>query len=373
MPEVARGLEGVVVGSSSISKVFGDEGNLVYRGVSIHDLAQHASFEEVVFLLWHGRLPRRNELQSLSSRLAEQRAVPEPVLRWLRESPREDSMATLRTAVSMLSGYDADADDLTLDASTRQAERLVSMMATLVAAIGRVRDGRDPVPPKSDLSHSANFLYMLSGDVPDEAATRTLEQALVLHADHGFNASTFSARVTTSTLSDMHSAIVSAVGTLKGASHGGANTRVMQMLLEIESSGDEPDAWVRRALEQRKRIMGFGHRVYKVEDPRATHLRRSSQRLSEATRDGKWFQMSQIIERVVHEQKGLYPNVDFYSASTYYMLGIPTHLYTPIFALSRVAGWTAHVLEQMADNRLMRPRSNYTGPESAPWVPLDER
>jgi len=282
-------------------------------------------------------------------------------------------MATLRTAVSMLSGYDADAGDASLDAARRQAERLVATMSTLVAALGRVREGKEPVAPDPQLSHAANFLYMLSGERPGEAAARTFEQALVLHADHGFNASTFSARVTTSTLSDLYSAMVSAIGTLKGASHGGAATRVMEMLLEIQSSDEEPGAWVRRALAEHKRIMGFGHRVYKVEDPRATHLRRSSESLSMATGDATWFDMSQSIERAVHENKGLFPNVDFYAASTYYMLGIPTHLYTPIFAVSRVAGWTAHVLEQMADNRLIRPRSDYTGPLSAPFVPLDAR
>jgi citrate synthase len=373
MPEFARGLEGVVVASSSMSKVFGEEGNLVYRGVSIHDLARHSSFEEVVYLLWYGQLPRRSELDAFTAQLASQRRVPDAVLEWILQAPREDSMATLRTAVSMLSGYDADGNDTSLEAGRRKAERLVAMIATLVAAIGRVRDGGAPLPPDAELSHAANFLYMLSGERPSNEATRTFDQALVLHADHGFNASTFAARVTTSTLSDVHSAIVSAIGTLKGASHGGANARVMQMLLEIESSGEKPEAWVRQALERRQRIMGFGHRVYKAEDPRATHLRRSSEVLSQTTEDGKWFRMSQAIEQVLREEKGLYPNVDFYSASTYYMLGIPTHLYTPIFALSRVAGWTAHVLEQMQDNRLIRPRSNYTGPENVTYEPLDAR
>jgi citrate synthase len=287
MPEFARGLEGVVVASSSMSKVFGEEGNLVYRGVSIHDLARHSSFEEVVYLLWYGQLPRRSELDAFTAQLASQRRVPDAVLEWILQAPREDSMATLRTAVSMLSGYDADGNDTSLEAGRRKAERLVAMIATLVAAIGRVRDGGAPLPPDAELSHAANFLYMLSGERPSNEATRTFDQALVLHADHGFNASTFAARVTTSTLSDVHSAIVSAIGTLKGASHGGANARVMQMLLEIESSGEKPEAWVRQALERRQRIMGFGHRVYKAEDPRATHLRRSSEVLSQTTEDGK--------------------------------------------------------------------------------------
>ena len=373
MPDGARGLEGVVVASSSMSKVFGEQGNLVYRGFGIHDLAQHSSFEEVVYLLWHGALPRRDELESFRARLAARRTVPAPVLDWIRGAPREDSMATLRTAVSMLSGYDDDAGDTSPGAARRQSERLVARVATLVAAIGRRRMDAEPLAPDPGLSHAANFLYMLSGARPQDEATRTFDQALVLHADHGFNASTFSARVTASTLSDVHSAIVSAIGTLKGASHGGANTRVMEMLLEIASSGVEPAAWIRAALQKHQRIMGFGHRVYKVEDPRATHLRRASEALSLATGDDTWFRMSQAIEAVVHGEKGLYPNVDFYSASTYYMLGIPTHLFTPIFALSRVAGWTAHVLEQMQDNRLIRPRSNYTGPESATYIALADR
>lgn len=373
MSEFARGLEGVVVASSSMSKVFGEEGNLVYQGVSIHDLARYSSFEEVVYLLWHGRLPRRSELDAFAARLAAQRGVPEAVLEWIGRAPREDSMAMLRTAVSMLSGHDADSNDSSLEAARRKAERLVASIATLVAAIGRARDGDAPVQPRDDLSHAANFLYMLRGEPPRDEATRTFDQALVLHADHGFNASTFAARVTTSTLSDVHSAIVSAIGTLKGTSHGGANARVMEMLLEIDSSGEAPEDWVRQALGKRQRIMGFGHRVYKVEDPRATYLRQSSEALSQTGGDGKWFRISRAVEQAVRQEKGLYPNVDFYSASTYYMLGIPTPLYTPIFALSRVGGWTAHVLEQMQDNRLIRPRSNYTGPENVTYAPLDAR
>ena len=373
MSEVSRGLEGVVVGSSAISKVYGDEGNLIYRGVSIHELAQQSSYEEVVFLLWNGRLPRRPELEEFSARLAAERQVPEAVLEWIRTAPEEDSMATLRTAVSALSGFDADAEDTSLMAAERKAFRLVAGMATLVAAIGRARDGADFVPPHPNLPHAANFLYMLSGQEPDRAAARTFDQALVLHADHGFNASTFTARVTTSTLSDMHSAVVAAIGTLKGASHGGANTRVMQMLLQIDGSSQTPEVWIREQVAAGHRIMGFGHRVYRVEDPRATHLRQSSEALAKARGDDKWFVMSRRIEQYMGQDKGLFPNVDFYSASTYYMLNIPVHLYTPIFALSRISGWTAHVLEQMQDNRLIRPRSNYTGPTAIPYVPLAQR
>lgn len=373
MTEVSRGLEGVVVGSSSISKVYGDEGNLIYRGIGIHELAAQSSYEEIVFLLWNGRLPRRPELDECAARLAASRQVPEAVLDWIRAAPEEDSMATLRTAVSALSAYDEDAEDTSLLAAERKAYRLVASMATLVAAIGRARDNKPFVPPDPELPHAANFLYMLNGSAPDATSARTFEQALVLHADHGFNASTFTARVTTSTLSDMHSAVVAAIGTLKGASHGGANTRVMQMLLEIDGSAQTAEAWVRDQLAVGRRIMGFGHRVYKVEDPRATHLRQASEALAKLHGDDKWFNMSRRIEQCMREEKGLFPNVDFYSASAYFLLGIPIHLYTPIFALSRISGWTAHILEQMQDNRLIRPRSNYLGPTGIAYVPLAQR
>jgi len=373
MPEVARGLEGVVVAQSAMSKVFGEEGDLVYRGYSIHDLAAHATFEEVAFLLWNGRLPRRAELQELTQELASMRAVPQPVLEWIRKAPAGDSMAKLRTAVSMLSHYDDQSENLETSAVTQTAKRLTAQMATLTAAIGRAQDGHDTIAPDAQLGHAANFLYMLTGTKPDDIATRTFDQALVLHADHGFNASTFSARVTTSTLSDMYSAIVAAIGTLKGASHGGANQRVMEMLLELDASGKTPEAWVHDALAAGKRIMGFGHRVYKVIDPRAVALRSSSRKLAEVCDDDKWFRLSEEIEKIVDQAKGLKPNVDFFSASTYYMLGIPTHLYTPIFAVSRIVGWSAHVLEQMGNNRLIRPRSEYTGALQANWVDLDQR
>ncbi len=373
MSEGTRGLEGVVVGSSSISKVYGDEGNLIYRGIGIHDLAQHSSYEETVFLLWNGRLPRRVELQALTSRLAAARSVPEPILEWIRSAPEEDSMATLRTAVSALSAYDPDAEDTSLLGAERKAFRLVAQVATLVAAIGRARESKAILAPSDDGSHAASFLAMLGSDGNDASAARLLDQALVLHADHGFNASTYAARVTTSTLSDMHSAVVAAIGTLKGASHGGANTRVMQMLLEIDGSGHTPEAWVREQLATGRRIMGFGHRVYKVEDPRATHLRQAAEALARSSGDDKWTTMSRRLEQCMREEKGLYPNVDFYSASTYYLLGIPIHLYTPLFAMSRVAGWTAHIREQMQDNRLIRPRSNYVGPTGIPYVPLSQR
>ena len=374
MSEFARGLEGVVVASTSISKVDGERGALIYRGIDIHDLAASSTFEEVVFLLWHGNLPRHQELVDFAAGLAEERRVPAEVLDLVRRVPRDaDPMATLRTAASLLSAWDPDAEDTGADANRRKARRLTAGMATLVAAIGRAREGQPPVAPDPSLSHAANFLYMLQGKRPDAVAERTFDQALVLHADHGFNASTFAARVTTSTFSDMHSAVVSAIGTLKGPLHGGANTRVMQMLLDVEASGKSPEDWVREALEAKQRVMGFGHRVYKVEDPRAVHLRRACKDLGASQGDLKWYRLSQAIEKIMADTKGMYPNVDFYSASTYWMLGIPMQLYTPIFALSRVSGWTAHVMEQAQDNRLIRPRSDYVGKREVTYTPLESR
>jgi len=374
MPEVARGLEGVVVAPTSISKVDGEKGALIYQGVDIHDLATHSTFEEVVSLLWTGELPDAGELRRFTAALAADRVVPAPVLDLVqRLAPHDDCMATLRTAVSALSAFDPEAEDMSVEAGRRKARRLTASMGTLVAAIARARAGKPLVEPDPERSHAGNFLYMASGHSPDPVSERVFDQALVLHADHGFNASTFAARVTTSTLADMHSAIVSAIGTLKGPLHGGANMRVMQMLLELESSGKTPEAWVREKLAAKERIMGFGHRVYKVEDPRAVHLRKACQQVGQATGNLKWFHTSQAIERIVQEEKGLAPNVDFYSASTYYMLGIPLELYTALFAMSRVAGWTAHVLEQVQDNRLIRPRSEYVGRRGVQYVRVEDR
>ena len=374
MQEIAKGLEGVVVAPTSISKVDGEKGALIYRGIDIHDLAQKSSFEEVVFLLWNGRLPGRTELSSFSAAMAAERTVPEPVLDLVRRTPRHsDVMATLRTATSALSSYDRDAEDGSPAALQRKARRLTACLGTLAAAIGRAREGHPAIAPDPERTYANNFLHMLNGREPDPVAVRTFDQALVLHADHGFNASTFSARVTTSTQSDMHSAVVTAIGTLKGPLHGGANTRVMQMLLEIERSGKQPAVWVRDALAAGQRVMGFGHRVYKVEDPRAVHLRRSCKDLGVALGDSQWYNLSIAVEKEVREAKGLYPNVDFFSASTYYMLGIPMELYTAIFAMSRVSGWTAHIIEQSEDNRLIRPRSNYIGQRDVPYVPVESR
>ena len=374
MPDVARGLEGVVVAPTSISKVDGEKGALIYQGIDIHDLAAHSTFEEVVYLLWNGKLPQRAELDALTAELASETEVPAPVLDVVaRIAAGRDAMASLRTAVSMLSAFDPDAEDMSLPAGHRKAIRLTAGMATLVAAIGRAMAGKAPIAPDPRRSIAANFLYMFTGVEPDPVTVRLFDQALVLHADHGFNASTFAARVTTSTLADMHSAIVSAIGTLKGSLHGGANMRVMQMLLQVDAAGNPADAWIREKLAAKERIMGFGHRVYKVEDPRAVHLRKACKALGELHGDLKWYDMSMAIEKAVHDDKGLAPNVDFYSASAYYLMGIPLELYTAIFAMSRVAGWTAHVLEQVQDNRLIRPRSEYVGQRGVKYVLLEDR
>lgn len=368
------GLEDVVANTSEICFVDGKEGRLVYHGYDIHDLVKgRASFEEVVFLLWHGALPTKSELAAFTQDVAEKRALHSNVLAFLRDVPKDaNAMSVLRTAVSYAGLFDTDDGDESRDANVRKATRLVAQIPTIVASFERIRQGLEPVQPDPALSAASSFFYLLRGEKPDEFTERAFNIALILHADHELNASTFSARVTAGTLSDMYSSIVSAIGTLKGPLHGGANEQVMRMLLEI---GDLPKAesWISDALEEKKKIMGFGHRVYRTDDPRATHLRVLSKEAGERAGQPKWYEMSQVIERVVKDQKGLNPNVDFYSASMYYSLGLPTHLFTPIFACSRVSGWTAHVLEQYANNRLIRPRAEYTGPTHVQYVPLDQR
>lgn len=367
------GLEDVVAGTSEICFIDGKEGRLLYRGFDIRDLAEHASFEEVVYLLWHGELPTRAQLDAFVQQIKAAQALPGQVLELIeRIPPATHPMAALRTAVSYLGTLDPDQEDQSREANLRRATRLVAQFPTLVAAIQRVRQGKEPVAPRRDLSLAANFLYMLRGEEPSPLHAQVMNVALVLHADHELNASTFAARVTAATLSDMYSAITAAIGALKGPLHGGANEQVMRTLLEI-GSPDKAEEWVKQALAQKKRIMGFGHRVYKTEDPRATILRRLSQKVAEAAGDTRWYEISRAVEKVVLAEKGLYPNVDFYSASTYYVMGIPFELYTPIFAVSRISGWTAHVLEQYANNRLIRPRAEYVGPTSRQWVPIDQR
>jgi citrate synthase len=373
MPEVKIGLQDVVIPTSEICAIDGERGTLVYRGYDIHDLAEHSTFEEVLYLLWHGRLPRAEELGDFEDQLAANRSVPPEILDLLeRFPPSQPPMDILRTAVSALSLYDSDAHDMSPEANARKALRLTAQMSTLVAAYGRIRQGKQSLAPVPKLSHAANFLYMLNGRTPDAASARWFDIALILHADHSFNSSTFAARVTASTLSDLHSAITSAIGTLKGPLHGGANEQVMKMLLEVQSP-DRVDDYIHSLLGQKKKVMGFGHRVYRTDDPRATELRRMSEALCARAGQTRWFEISRKIEALMIREKNLNANVDFYSASAYYVLGIPLDLYPLIFALSRISGWTAHVLEQYAHNKLIRPLAEYTGPENLKYVPIEAR
>ena len=370
------GLEDVVAASSSICYLDGERGVLAYCGYDIHDLAHGATFEEVCYLLSHGRLPSRAELGDLQSQLAAARPVPDAILRLMRQLPAADGMDALRTLTSALGHYDPEASDNSAAANYRKAVRLTAQMGSIVATHGRLQAGGGAIQPDPALSHAANFLYMLTGNRPGALAARAFDTALVLHADHELNASTFAARVAAATLTDLHSAIVGAIGTLKGPLHGGANADVMRLLLEIgeDAAPERIDEAIRSRLARKIKIPGFGHRVYRTEDPRATHLRRMSKELGERAGNTRWFEMSQRIERLVASEKPLYPNVDFYSASTYYTLGIPIDLFTPIFAVSRISGWTAHCLEQYSNNRLIRPRTDYIGPEyPQTFVPVERR
>jgi citrate synthase len=370
------GLEDIVATSSAICYIDGDRGILSYRGYDIHDLARFATFEEVCYLLWHGRLPTRAELGDLQSQLAAARPLPESIIRLMKMLPPSDGMDALRTLTSALGHYDPDGADNSASASYRKSVRLTAQIASLVATWGRMQQGGHPLTPDPAMGHAASFLYMLTGNRPGATSVRAMDIALTLHADHELNASTFAARVAAATLTDVHSAVVAGIGTLKGPLHGGANAEVMKMLLEIgeDAGADRVDAYVRGKLARKEKISGFGHRVYRTEDPRATHLRRMSKELGQKTGRTKWFDMSERIEALVRSEKKLYPNVDFYSASTYYTMGIAVDLYTPIFAVSRISGWTAHVLEQYANNRLIRPRAEYTGPAyPQSWVPVEQR
>jgi citrate synthase len=358
------GLEDVVAASSAICYLDGDRGVLAYYGYDIHDLARNASFEEVCYLLWNGRLPNRAELGDLQSQLAAARPLSESILRLMKQLPPSDGMDMVRTLTSALGQYDPETADNSKAANYRKAVRLTAQLASLVATYGRLQAGGGPIQPDPALGHAANFLYMLTGDRPNALSTRAFDVALVLHADHELNASTFAGRVAAATLTDLYSAVVAAIGTLKGPLHGGANADVMRLLIEIgpDAPPERIDDAIRGKLAKKIKIPGFGHRVYTTEDPRATHLRRMSKELGERAGNTRWFEMSQRIEQLVKGEKKLNPNVDFYSASTYYTLGIPIDLFTPIFAVSRVAGWTAHCLEQYANNRLIRPRTDYIGP-----------
>lgn len=368
---IGKGLEGVVALESSISSII--DGVLTYRGYNIDDLAYQSTFEEVAFLLWYGRLPKKDELNELKQQLDQYASIPAELLKQIHSYPlNTHPMAVLRTAVSSLGMFDQEANDLSKEANLRKAIKLTAQIPTIIAYYARLRNQLEPVEPKPGLGFAANFLYMLNGEEPSELAAQAFDRALILHADHELNASTFAARVTTGTLSDMYSAITTAIGTLKGPLHGGANERVMAMLKEIGSI-DRIEAYIQNKLDKKEKIMGFGHRVYKDGDPRAKHLRGMSRQLSEKTGNTLWYEMSIKIEELMAERKSLKPNVDFYSASVYKYLGLNEEFYTPIFAMSRVVGWTSHVLEQYEDNRLIRPRAKYVGEQHQVYVPIEQR
>ena len=370
------GLQDVVATSSALCYLDGANGVLAYCGFDIHDLAERATFEEVCYLLWHRRLPTRVELGDLQSQLAAARALPEAIVRLMKSLPLTDGMDALRTVTSALAHYDAEAQERSPRAQYQQAVQLTAQVGTVVATWGRLQAGGGPIAPDPVMGQAANFLYMLTGERPSPTAVRAFDIALILHADHELNASTFAARVAASTLTDLYSAVVAAIGTLKGPLHGGANADVMRMLLNLGETAtpERVEDAVRTKLARKEKIPGFGHRVYTTEDPRVTHLRRMSNELGRQSGNTAWFRMTEQIEGLMKSEKGIHPNVDLYSASTYYALGIPLELYTPIFAVSRMSGWTAHVLEQYANNRLIRPRAEYQGPEwPQRWVPLEQR
>src|SRR5580693_8418725 len=372
---VGKGLAGVVAANSGICWIDGDAGVLAYRGIDIHELAESSSFEETTYLLWNGHLPNLLALREFQQQLALARELDMRIIDLLRSFPKSATpMEVLRTAVSALSFYDQDEKAVDHDSNIRKSFDLTAQIPMLVAAFDRIRKGKDVVTPDASLSHAANFLWLLNGENPSETATRAFDVALILHADHELNASTFAARVIAATLADIHSAITGAIGALKGPLHGGANEATMRLLYAIDKAGADPVEYVKQMFAEKKKISGFGHRVYHTEDPRATHLRRMSEELGAAAGNTKWFDLSRKIEQFVKAEKKLNANVDFYSASTYTTLGIDIDLFTPIFAVSRISGWAAHVIEQHDDNRLIRPRADYTGPSyPATYTPIEKR
>lgn len=375
MPEPTSrgGLAGVVAAETALSHIDGEAGRLWYRGYDIHVLAGQGSFAESLYLLWYGDLPGRVELVAFEGLLAAERELPATALDLLRSLPSESPpMSGLRTAVSVLGQLDPEAENPSREASLRKSTRLVARIPTAVAAIERIARGLEPVGPDAGLSHAANFLYMLSGERPAEAEAAALDTSLLLYLEHGLNASTFACRVVASTLSDMHSAVTAGIGALKGSLHGGANARAMEMLLEIGDPG-RVDAWIDETLAAKRKVMGFGHRVYRTEDPRATHLRRMSGEVARASGDGRWHELALKVEAAMRERTGIPCNVDFYCATVYRGLGLPLRLFTPLFAIGRVGGWAAHVMEQYADNRLIRPRAAFTGTLDRPYVPIERR
>ena len=380
--QLSKGLEGVLVAESSLSDIDGDAGQLIYRGYDIEDLAREASYEEVLHLLWYGELPTEQQLAGFSDSMAADRAVSGGVLDTLADLAEADEtpMAALRTGVSLLSAAepepDKDVEDA--DATRREGRRVVAKIPTLLAAYDRLRRGEEPIEPREDLSHAGNFLYMLTGEEPGGVAEETFDMALILHADHGLNASTFTAMVIASTQADLYSAVTGGIGALSGPLHGGANQDVMEVLQEVDGSSKDPLQWVKDRIDAGGRIPGWGHRVYNVKDPRAKILQSKLADLSEETGESKWLDYTSTIEEYLTEEmalpaKGIAPNVDYYSGSVYYNLGIPIDMYTPIFAMSRSGGWVAHVLEYWQDNRLIRPRGRYVGPDIREFVPIKER
>ena len=368
-----EGLRGVVAAQSAIGDVNGIEGKLIYQGYDIHDLAENSTFEEVVYLLWNGKLPTQSELDELTDRLRRNYEVPAEVIALMKQYPKEsDPMDVLRTSVSSLDLYDPKGQGTDRESAVGAAVRITGQIGTLAAAWERIRNGKEVVAPDKSLSIAENFLYMLRGEKPDAEEARMFDIALILHADHELNASTFTTRVVAGTLADMYGAVTAGIAALAGPLHGGANTNVMKMLIEIDDPA-KIDDWVEKALSEKRKIMGIGHAVYKTEDPRATWLRKFSKQMAERKGESKWFEMSKRIEQLMLEKKGMYPNVDFYSASTYYLMGIPLDLYTPIFAVSRISGWTGHILEQYANNKLIRPRAEYIGKRDQKYVPISER
>ncbi len=375
MPLTTKGLEGIVANTTRLSDVIGDKGQLIYCGYDINELAGKVSYEEVVYLLWNNRLPTRAELEDCRKTLRGLRQLPDGVIDFIKAAPKDaNPMDVIRTGISMLGLYDVDAiKNISPEANKERARNITAKIGVIAAYFHRARQGKSLPPVRDDLSEAAHFLYLINGEAPTQEAADTLDVAFVLHADHGTNASTFSARVTISTLTDIYSAVTAAIGTLKGPLHGGANEGVIQMLEQIGSE-DRVDAYVEEQLAQKKKIMGIGHRVYKTLDPRAPHLQRMAVKLSEKLGDPKWIRMSERIAQLMKERKNLNANVDFYSATVYYSLGIPTDLFTPVFAIARCSGWCAHILEQLEDNRLFRPLSEYTGePVGKTVVPIDER
>lgn len=373
-----KGLAGITAADSTLSRVDGEKGELIYRGYNIMDLGENASFEEVVYLLWNGDLPNQSQLNAFQAALTAKRALPPAILQTMQNIPHEaHPMAVLRTIVSALGLIDPRADDISAESARKKALLLTAVLPTIVAAWERIRANKQPIDPRNDLGHAANFLYMLNGEEPNPDAVKALDAYLVMLADHGFNASTFAARVTTGTLADVYSAVTTAVGTLKGAAHGGANQKAMEQFIDAAQRGDVK-AWFTETLNAGNRIMGIGHRVYKVEDPRAKILRPMAERLANSSGQGQWYEIAVTIEQLARAndyfiERNLFANVDYYSAVVLYMIGLPVDQFTCLFALSRIAGWTAHIQEQLADNRLIRPKANYVGKEGLTFVALAER